>query len=174
MMNETLECIKSRRTCRKYLPDQITDEELNAVLEAGLYAPSGMGKQSPILIATQDKEVIAQLSAINTALWNKGKDAFFGAPTVISVLSNPEILHTFQLDAMASVTNMLLAAEALGLGAACISRAKPTFESEYGQSLLRQLGIDAAYVGVEHVILGYRDGGKIDPPERKEGRVFFL
>ncbi len=173
-MNETLECIKSRRTCRKYLPDQISDEELQALLEAGLYAPSGMGRQSPILIATQDKEVIAELSKINTALWNKGKDAFFGAPTVISVLSNPDILHTYQLDAMASVCNILLAAEAMGLGAACISRAKPTFETEYGQALLRKLGIDEGYVGVEHVIVGYRDGETPEPPARKEGRVFIL
>ncbi len=171
-MNTTIENIKARRSCRKYLPTQITDDELNAVLEAGMYAPSGMGKQSPIFIAIQDPEIIAELSKINTALWKKGKDAFFGAPTLIVVLSNPNTIHTYQLDAMASVTNMLIAAESLGLGCACISRAKEEFETEYGKNLLKKLGIDTAYVGVEHVILGYRDGERHKPLDRKENRIF--
>lgn len=171
-MNEIIRNIKSRRSCRKFLDKQITEAELNAVLEAGTYAPSGKGEQNPIFIAIQDKEVINELSKINTAIWGKGPDGFFGAPTVIAVLSSPEILHTYQLDAMASVENMLLAAESLGLGAACISRAKDEFETEYGRNLMKQFGIPDHYVGVEHVILGYRDGEVAKTLPRKEGRIF--
>ncbi len=168
MMNEILELIKSRRSCRKFLDKQITEEELEMVLEAGAYAPSGMGKQSPIFIAIQDKEV----SKINTTIWGKGEDGFFGAPTVIVVLASPEILHTYQLDAMASVQNMLIMAEALGLGATCISRAKDEFETEYGKKLLKELRIPEHYVGVEHIILGYRDGDKPEIVPRNENRIY--
>ncbi len=172
-MNAILDAIKSRRSCRSYLPDQITAEQLDAILEAGLYAPSGMNKQLPIFIAIQDPEVIRELSKINTALWaKKGPDAFFGAPTLIAVLSDPTGLHTYKLDAMSCVMNMLHAAESLDLGAACISRAKETFESEYGQALLRRLGVGEAYEGVEHVIVGYRKGEKGAPLSRREGRIF--
>ncbi len=171
-MNQTIENIIQRRSCRKFLNKQISDEELNAVLEAGLYAPSGMGKQSPLFIVVQDKEVIAELSKINTALWKKGPDGFFGAPTLIIVLSSPQILHTYIQDGMACVQNMLIAAESLGLGAACISRAKQGVESEYGKKLLAKLGIEEHYEGIEHIILGYRDGEKISPPKRHEKRIF--
>ncbi len=171
-MNTILETIKSRRTCRSFRQEQIKDEELNAILEAGSYAPSGLGKQSPIFVVVQDKDTIAKVSEINTALWKKGKDGFFGAPTVIIVLANPNLCHTYQLDAMACVQNMLIAAESLGLGAACISRAKDEFETTFGQNLLEQLGIDKSYVGVEHVILGYRDGATPQAPARREGRIY--
>ncbi|ONI37950.1 hypothetical protein AN639_08545 [Candidatus Epulonipiscium fishelsonii] len=172
-MNETLKNIKSRKTCRRYISDkQITEEELNLVLEAGMYAPSGFGKQSPIFIVIQDKEIIKELSKINTSIWKKGPDGFFGAPTVIVLLSSPEIIHTYQKDCMAAVENMLIAAESLGLGSACISRAQYEFESEYGKELLKKLGIDESYVAVEHVILGYRDGEKVLPTKRNENRIF--
>ncbi len=171
-MNEVLKTIKERRSCRNYTTEQISDAQLNTILEAGSYAPSGMNKQSPIFIAIQDKEVIAQLSKINSQLWGKGPDGFFGAPTIIAVLANPQLCHTYQLDAMAAVENMLLAAQSLGLGAACISRAKDGFASEYGKALMAKLGIDPAYEGVEHVIVGYRNGDTPQAPPRREGRIF--
>lgn len=171
-MNDTIRNIKNRRSCRKFLDKQITEEELNIILEAGTYAPSGLNKQSPIFIAIQDKEVIKELSKINTSIWGKGDDGFYNAPTIIVVLANPKILHTYQLDAMACVENMLITAESLGLGATCISRAKDEFESEYGQSLLNKLGIDNDYVGVEHVILGYVDGKRDDEKIIRENRIY--
>lgn len=171
-MNEIINNMKSRRTCRKFLPTQVRNEDLDLILEAGMYAPSGMGRQSPIFLAIQDKEIIAELSKINTALWGKGKDAFFGAPTVIVVLSNPEVCHTYQLDAMGSVVNMLNAAESLGLGAACISRAKEEFETEFGKNLLKKYNIHEKYVGIEHVILGYRDGEVPKAAKRNDNRIY--
>ena len=55
-MKETLMDLKTRRSCRKYKPDQIKEEELLEILEAGTYAPTGMGAQSPVIVAVQDKE----------------------------------------------------------------------------------------------------------------------
>lgn len=174
-MNATLTNIRNRRSCRAFTQEQISAEELDAILEAGLYAPSGMNKQSPIMIAIQDPSVIAELSTINAQTWRKKDgDPFFGAPTVIAVLANPELCHTYQLDAMSSVTNMLIAAESLGLGACCISRGKETFESPYAQELLQKLGIDPAYVGVEHVILGHKANSSSNELPRRDGRVFKL
>ena len=60
MTNETLETIKSRRSCRAYKPEQITDEELNAVLEAGTYAASAMGRQSAKIVVVQDAATRAE------------------------------------------------------------------------------------------------------------------
>ncbi len=170
-MNEVLKVIKSRRSCKKYKKEQITEEELNQILEAGIYAPSGKNGQAAILVAIQDKEVIKELSNINTKLWGKGPDGFYGAPTVVVVLANPKICHTYKLDGMACVENMLIAAESLGVGAACISRAKEGFESEYGKELKQRLGIDEEYEGIEHVILGYSDDNLIEKP-RRENRIY--
>lgn len=172
-MNDTLHHILNRRSCRAFTEQQISDQDLEAILEAGAYAPSGMNAQSPIMIAIQDAEVIAQLSQINKQTWRKkGADPFFGAPTVVAVLANPELCHTYQLDAMCTVSNMMIAAESLGLGSCCISRGKETFESAYAQHLLQKLGIDSAYVGVEHVLLGYKAKATQLTPPRREGRIF--
>lgn len=171
-MNEMMKIIKSRRSCRSFLEKQVSDEELDLVLEAGIYAPSGKNAQSPICIAVQDPEVLKELSKINTEIWGKGPDGFFSAPTVIAVLADPNLCHTYQLDAMACVENMLLMAESLGLGAACISRAKDEFVSEYGQNLLKKLGIPSTYIGVEHVILGYPRGDVSQEKPRRENRIY--
>ena len=87
MTNSVLEALKNRRSIRKYKPEQITDEELNAVLEAGTFAPTGMNRQSPLMVVVQDKETIAKMSRMNAAVMGKlDADPFYGAPTVIIVL----------------------------------------------------------------------------------------
>lgn len=67
-MNEVLKVLKERRSCRSYRPEQITDEELNAVLEAGTYAPTARGQQSPIIVAVQNPAVVEQLRKMNAAV----------------------------------------------------------------------------------------------------------
>ena len=86
---DLFEALKGRRSVRAYKDEQIKDEELNKILEAGEYAASGMGKQSPIMIVVQDKETIAQLSKMNAKVFGKeGIDPFYGAPTVVIVLAD--------------------------------------------------------------------------------------
>ena len=67
MNNEVLNAIKTRRSIRKYKAEQITDEQLDAILEAGTYAATGMGKQSPVIVVVQKPELIAKLSKMNAA-----------------------------------------------------------------------------------------------------------
>ena len=87
-MKETLMDLKTRRSCRKYKPDQIKEEELLEILEAGTYAPTGMGAQSPVIVAVQDKETRDYLSRLNAKVMGGAMDPFYGAPTVIAVLAD--------------------------------------------------------------------------------------
>ena len=65
METDFLQIIKTRRSCRKYKKEQITDEELKAVLEAGTYAPTSRGMQSPYIVAVQNEELRKQLASMN-------------------------------------------------------------------------------------------------------------
>ena len=140
-MASTLEDLKNRRSCRSYQPRQITEEELQQVLEAGTYAPTGRGAQAPIIVVVQDKETIAALSRQNAAIMgNPEADPFYGAPTVLIVLADKS-RPTYLYDGSCVMDNLLNAAQAVGLGACWIHRAKEEFESEEGKALLKQWGI---------------------------------
>ena len=87
-MNQTLQDLKTRRSCRKYCPEQIKESELEQILEAGTYAPTGMGMQSPKIVVVQDKETIEKLGKMNAKIMGVTSDPFYGAPTVLIVLAD--------------------------------------------------------------------------------------
>ena len=154
-MNETLKVLKERRSVRKYKAEQIRDEELNAILEAGTWAPSAKGLQTSVMVVVQDPETIAWMSKLNAEIQgNPGTDPFYGAPTVVVVLGDGEKLNWLQ-DGSLVMGNLMTAAAALGLGSCWINRAKEEFETEEGKALLRQWGIEGDWVGIGHCILGY-------------------
>ena len=154
-MQETLKVLKERRSCRNYKAEQIKEEELNLILEAGTYAPTGMGAQSPIMIVVQDQETIQKLSRMNAAVIGKpDMDPFYGAPTVVIVMADKNRL-TYICDGSLVMGNLMNAAEAIGLGSCWIHRAKEVFESEEGQELLKKWGIEGDYAGIGHCIVGY-------------------
>lgn len=174
MNQEALKVMEERRSCRAYKPEQITEEELQAVLKAGTYAPTGMGKQSPIIIAVQDKEIIAALSKMNAAIMgNPGMDPFYGAPTVLIVLADKNA-PTYFYDGCCVMDNLLNAAEAAGLGSCWIHRAKEEFESDEGKALLAKWGIKGDYEGIGHCILGYWADQKPAPAARKDNYVYYV
>ena len=136
-MNETLKAIRERRSIRKYKAEQIKDSELNAVLEAGTWAPTGKGMQSPVMVAVQDKETIAYLSKMNAQIMgNPGADPFYGAPTVVVVLADGENPN-WHADGTLVMGNLLLAAHAVGLGSCWINRATELFDMPEGKALLK-------------------------------------
>ena len=137
-MNETLKIINSRVSIKSYRPEQITKDELEAVLESGKNAPSGMNRQTPVFIAVQDKTVRDELSVLNASFMNREGDPFYGAPTVICVLVK-EGINTNVEDGSLAIGNMLNAAHAIGLGACWIHRCKQMFESDYGKNMLQKL-----------------------------------
>ncbi|WP_371367723.1 hypothetical protein SRRS_15580 [Sporomusa rhizae] len=161
-MKETIQDLKARRSCRKYQAKQIKEEELNAILEAGTYAPTGKGAQSPVIVAVQDKETIAKLSKMNAAVMGSKDDPFYGAPTVLVVLADKNRVTHLE-DGTLVMGNLLNAAHAMGVDSCFIYRAKEVFETEEGKALLKQWGIEGDYVGIGNCILGYSAEGGVAP-----------
>lgn len=170
MNNEILQNIKTRRSVRKYKEQQITEEELRIVLEAGTYAPSGRGLQSPVLVAVQDPKTMAQIVRMNAAVLNSDSNPYYGAPTVILVLA-PADRTTYLEDGSCVLDTMMLAAHSIGLASCWIHREKEMFETEEGKELLKKWGIPENYAGIGALALGYADCQLPEPPERKKGRI---
>ena len=163
IQNEVLSAIAARRSCRAYTPDLPKPEELQAVLTAGTWAPTAMNRQSPCIVAVQDKATRDKLSAINAAIMGVQSDPFYGAPVVLVVLADASI-PTCVEDGALVMGNLLLAASSLGLGSCWIHRARETFETEDGKALLRQWGLDPArWRGVGNCILSYPAEGGFKP-----------
>lgn len=172
-MSETLETIKSRRSIRKYKEDSIPEDILNKIIEAGTYAPSGMGKQSAIILAVTNKEVRDKLSKINASIMGSTNDPFYGAPVVLVVLADKSV-RTHVYDGSLVMENLMLAAHDLGVGSCWIHRAKETFETEEGKELLQSLGIEGEYEGIGNCILGYPDGELPVAKQRKNNFVYYV
>ncbi len=171
---DVMEAMLTRRSVKKYKPDPVAKELIDKIIAAGLNAPSGLNKQSPIILAVTNKEVRDQLSKLNA-----GKDPFFrsdpfyGAPVVLVVLADKSV-PTCVYDGSLVMENLMLAAHAMGLGACWIHRAKETFEQPEGKALLKSLGIEGEYEGVGNCILGYMDGEYPAEKPRKENRVYYV
>ena len=170
-MNEVIKTIKERRSIRAYNNEQITDAQLDAILEAGEYAASGMGTQSTMLVAVQDPEVIAIMSGLNAKVMGMDIDPFYGAPTVVIVFANATESATPVEDGSLVIGNMMLAAFSEGVDSCWVHRAKEVFETEEGKALKAKWGIGEEFIGVGNCILGYRDGELPEAPERKPGRI---
>lgn len=170
-MSDVLEAIKKRRSIRKYKDTMVPKEIIDKIIEAGTYAATGMGKQSPIIIAVTNKELRDKLSAMNAKIMGKDADPFYGAPVVLIVLASKE-RPTYIYDGSLVMGNLMLEADALGIGSCWIHRAKEEFESEEGKALLRKWGIEGDYAGIGHCILGYAaEGGEAPAKPRKEDYV---
>ena len=170
-MAETLTTLKTRRSCRAYKPEHVEEEKLNAIIEAGTYAATGMGKQSPIILVVKDPEIRATLTRLNAAAMGMDIDPFYGAPELLVVLANKAV-PTYIYDGSLVMGNMMNAAADLGVASCWIHRAKETFESEEGKAILRQLGIEGDYEGIGHLILGYAAKPAAAPAPRKADYVY--
>jgi len=170
-MAETLTTLKTRRSCRAYKPDRVEADKLNAIIEAGTYAATGMGKQSPIIIVVEKKEVRDRLSKMNAKIMGMDIDPFYGAPELLIVLANKEI-PTYIYDGSLVMGNMMNAAADLGVASCWVHRAKEEFESEEGKAILKELGIEGDYEGIGHLILGYEAKPAGDPAPRKADYIY--
>jgi nitroreductase len=170
-MPETLTVLKTRRSCRAYKPDPVEDEKLNAIIEAGTYAATGMGKQSPIILIVKDKELRDKLSKMNAAIMGMEIDPFYGAPELLIVLAD-KAMPTYIYDGSLVMGNMMNAAADLGVASCWVHRAKEEFESEEGKAILKELGIEGDYEGIGHLILGYAAKPLPNPAPRKENYVY--
>lgn len=174
-MNEILNAMKTRRSVRKFAPTPVAPELLRRIEEAGLYAASGMNRQSPVILTVTDPAKRARLTDVNREIggWPVGFDPFYGAPVIMIVLV-PKACFTGIYDGSLVIGNLMLAAHALGLGSIWIHRAKEEFERTEYQELLRSLGLEGEWEGVGHCAIGYAADPLPPPPERKPNRVFHL
>lgn len=190
-MNETIKSIFERRAIRKYKQEQIADEELNTILSAGSYAPNAGGRQSPVMVVLQNKEIISKLGRICRQLYVQNRtpkmgsvsmeqpsiaddinitNAFYGAPTVIIVFT-PKT-HGYKIeDGTLVIGNMMLAAHSLGIGSCLIGRAAETFDTGEGKEILKDWNISDDYVAIGFCILGYPEG---TPPKAKPRKEYVV
>ncbi len=171
--NNTLETLKTRRSVRYYQDRMPEKELLDKVLEAGTYAPTGKGNQSPIIVAVTNKETRDRLSKLNAQVMGSDNDPFYGAPVVLVVLAERNFF-TYIYDGSLVMGNLMNAAHAVGLGSCWIHRAKEVFDSPEGKELLKEWGIEGDYEGIGNCIIGYIDGAAPAPKPRKDNYIYWV
>lgn len=171
-MNEIIKAMKERRSIRKFKSEMPAKADLEQIVEAGLYAASGMGKQATKIIIVTDKKLRDKIMEMNRKIggWDEGFDPFYGAPAMLIVLAEKDWRNKIY-DGSLVMGNLMLAAHSLGLGSIWIHRAKEEFESEEGKEILKELGIEGEWEGIGHCAVGYIDGELPKPAPRKDGRV---
>ncbi len=185
IVNETLRIIKQRRSVRSYKDEQIKEEELQAVLEAGLYAPNA-GDQAWHFTVVQKKELLARLNlAAKEAAGNMEMkhlrelgnseqfDCLYGAPTLVIVSGNEKAVP-MDADCAAATENLLLAAESIGLGSCWIFFVLLAFHSSQGDHLRKELKIPEGYKPYSSAVLGYKNVAVNDAPERKHNLITYI
>ena len=173
-MNEVIKAMEERRSVRRFKTDMPEKAAIEQIIEAGLYAANGRGKQAAIVVAVTDKKLRDKISEDNRKIggWQEGFDPFYGAPVILIVLADKN-WPTAVYDGSLVMGNMMLAAHSLGLGSIWIHRAKEEFESDEYRQLLSDLGVEGEWVGIGHCAVGYADGEVPAPAKRRENRVFW-
>lgn len=170
-MNEVIEAMRDRRSVRAYTDEVPSDGLIERVVDAGLWAASGRGRQAPIVLAVTDRALRDRLSAMNARIMGapEGTDPFYGAPVVLVVLADRSV-PTHVYDGALVMGNLMLAAHELGLGSCWIHRAREEFDSPEGRQILAELGVEGDYEGIGHCVLGYA-AEVPEPKPRREGRL---
>jgi nitroreductase len=174
-MNEILNAVKTRRSCRNFKPDMIPQEIIAQICEAGTYAATGMNRQSPVIVVIRDGKVRDRLAEINAEIMGKDKsfDPFYGAPVVLMVLADTNA-PTYIYDGTLVMGNLMLAAHTLGVASCWIHRAKEESGMEEVRKLLRSIGIGENYVGIGHCVIGYAADEPRPAPPRKENYIRYI
>ncbi|MDO5434816.1 MAG: nitroreductase [Clostridia bacterium] len=162
-----------RRSCRAYTDEMPSEELIGRVVKAGTYAATGMGKQSPVIIAVTNRTMRDRLSAMNAAVMGANSDPFYGAPVVLIVLADRSI-PTYLYDGSCVMQQLMLAAHEAGLGSCWIHRAREEFNTDEGRQILKDLGIEGDYEGIGHCVLGFAAGKDRKPLPRKENYVYWI
>lgn len=172
-MGNTLEVMETRSSCRKYQDRKVPDDIVEKIVRAGTYAATGMGKQSPIILAVGNKIVRDKLSKLNAEILGTDTDPFYGAPQVLIVLADTSV-GTYLYDGSLVMGNMMNAAEDLGVSSCWIHRAKEMFLTKEGMEILKEAGIEGNYEGIGNLVIGYDDDGKRDKAPRKPNYVYWV
>ncbi len=186
---ELLDLMKQRRSIRKYTKQQITHEEMEKILEAGLYAPNAGGGQRSILVGVRNAKLTRRIGKLNFLPFDRSKllgghvseeqpsviddekitDGFYGAPAVVALFGQRDFPFSIA-DAFCSAENMVLMATELGLSSCIVSRAEETFVTEEGRKILKEWQVPENYICRAFVILGHLEGACPHGKLRKPGR----
>ena len=172
-MNETIKTLLNRCSCKSYSNNQVSEDLINQVVEAGLYAPNAMGMQNTACLVVTNKDIRDILENENGKVMGKeGLHPFYNAPVVIVVIAKG---NNGVYDGSCTMDNMLNAAFSLGLGSCWIHRAKEVCSSEFGRKFLQDNGFDPdEWYGVGNLILGYPAGEYKPKAPRKSNRVIHI
>lgn len=170
-MNETIKTLTERRSIRKYSDRPISKEDLDLILKAGVYAPTGRNTRDTLFLVVTQKELISRMAKMNAAVMGSENDPFYGAPAVIVVFADRTRTTTVE-DGSCAMANLMNAAFSLGIDSCWIHRAREVFESVEGREIARSFGIPDEYIGIGNCILGYRDCELPTPVERTQPIIF--
>lgn len=170
-MNETVKTLVTRRSIRKFSDRQVSRGDIEAVLQAGLYAPTGRNSRDTLFLVVTNKELRDRLAKMNAAVMGSDTDPFYGANTVIVVFADRTKTTTVE-DGSCAMMNLMNAAYSMGIDSCWIHRAREVFESGEGRALARELGIPDEYIGIGNCILGYRDCELPEPLPRTQPIIF--
>ena len=170
MENSFLEIIKTRRSCRHYKTEQISDNELDAVLEAGTFAPTGHGKQDPIIVAVQNADVKTRLAKMNADVMGVDSNPYYDAPTYVLVFASEDNPNAVK-DGSCVLENMMLAAHAIGLASCWINREQEMFQTEEGKKMMKEMGLADGLIGIGALALGYAAREPRPAAPRKDGWI---
>lgn len=174
-MNEIIKAMEERRSIRGFKPDMPPKADIEQIIEAGLYAANGRGRQAATIVAVTNRELHDKIASDNRQIggWKEGFDPFYGAPVILIVLAEKD-WPTKVYDGSLVMGNLMLAAHSLGLGSIWIHRAKEEFETDEYRKLLADLGLEGEWEGIGHCAIGYIDGEPPKAASRKENRVFWV
>lgn len=172
-MNEIINAMLERRSCKSYKSDMVSKGDIERVIEAGLWAANGRGLQTPVIIAVTDKETRDTLSKLNASVMGADGDPFYNAPVVLVVLAPKE--HPNRVyDGSLVMGNMMLAAHSMGIDSCWIHRAKEVLEMPEGKEFLKKAGLEGEWEGIGNCVLGYKAAPLKEAAPRKENRVYWV
>lgn len=182
-MNEVIQNILSRRSVRIYKEEQISDEDLNLILEAAQYSPSGMNTQTWNFTVIQNKERIQELNSIVKEVFSNSPivhlknqgispnfNIFYNAPTLV-IVTGDKATGMEQIDCAMAIQNMFLAANSLGIGSCWIHALNIIKDDPKIKSFLKELEVPEKYEIYGTAILGFNGGKELNPPDRKKGNI---
>lgn len=185
-MNETIKTILERRSIREFSAEQIPNEDLDTIIEAGIYAPSARNLQPWHITVIRNKGLIEEiedeireymLACDDEDLINRAKDSsrtiFHRAPTIILV-SGDESNSYMKGDCSNVLQNISLASCSLGIGSCYIGMGNMLFQTDRADEFTAKLGIPQGYKSYCWISLGYADGEVPIAPERKDGVVTYI
>ena len=167
---ETIRVLKTRRSVRAYRDEMVPDDVLDVILDAATYAPTGSGKQSPVIVLVKDPETREQVSRLNARMRGTDTDPYYGAPVIALVLADSGRGSAVQ-DGSGVVNYLMIAAKACGVDSCWIAMEKEMFETEEGKQLLDKWGLPRTLCGIAAAALGYAAGEQPQAAPRKSDYI---